>query len=111
MVAGRCAQLAGGGALAAAAGREMPVPEAEPIAPSRLLGEPEVYLPLVQMPVSGHRDDAPLVEHNNDLAGRHRRLLEDVDTTLPSYPVHVYHDPGHPANRPAPSIEPHPHPA
>jgi hypothetical protein len=109
MIAATFATYASAVALAVAAGREMPAPEAEPIAPSRLLGEPERYLPRVQMPVSAHRDDAPLVEHNDDLAARHRRLFEVVDTTLRSYPVHVYDDPGQLANRPARSIELHRH--
>jgi hypothetical protein len=105
MVAGTFAAYAVAVAVAVADGADIPAPGTEPTAPSRLLGEPDLLIPLVQMPVGTHWDDAPLVEHNADLAARHRTLVEIVSTTLLSYPVDVYDDPGRLANRPARSVE------
>jgi hypothetical protein len=109
MTAGSFARYATAVAVAIAGGREPPAPDPEPIAPSRLLGNPDMYLPLVQMPIGRRRGDAPLVEHNADLAQQHRGLVEVLDTTLRCHPIDVYDDPSKLANRPARSIDLHRH--
>lgn len=105
--AGTFAAYAAAVGMALTTGSELPSADPEPLRPSRLLGEPEVYLPLVQLPVNALPDGERLVAHNNDLASKHRYLVDTMRITLRSQPVDVYDDPARLAVRSVQSIELH----
>ncbi|MCU7729574.1 hypothetical protein ODJ79_38150 [Actinoplanes sp. KI2] len=81
------------------------VPPSEPAVtlPSRLLRAPAAHLPLVQMPVGAGTRQA-VVDHNDELAAAHRRLMHAIERTARSHPLDVYDHPSRVAGRPALSV-------
>jgi hypothetical protein len=92
-------------ATALAAGAHLPTAHPDPIRPSRILCEPDIYLPLVQMPAKTNDDNHPLARHNDELAAHHRTLIGLVDSTVRSHPVDLYDDPSRLATRAVRSAE------
>ena len=91
-------------AVALRLGQELPVPDPEPVLPSRVLAEPERHVPLVQLGAAVREDDA-VIAHDAELVGHHGDVLEKIATAVRFQPPHAYDEPSRLASRPLPVFE------
>lgn len=80
----------------------IPLTEPSRMLPSRLLGDPAIHLPLVQMPAVARQ---AILDHNHELAASHQTLMHVVDVTVRSHPLDIYDFPSRVASRPPMSVD------
>ncbi|GII22588.1 hypothetical protein Pme01_21850 [Planosporangium mesophilum] len=88
----------------AGAGRRLGAADPVSVLPSQILGQPQRYVPLIQLAPHNDVETELIDDHNQQLAEDHRSLHDVMAGVLEAGPATVYDDPSQSAHRPAGSV-------